>query len=364
MSVGRRNPVSMDEPLFNNRRFRARHVVAMLIHIPLSLLLFWMMAEARVAGAFNIVWLFFAFLVFLPAMFIAAACLEPWLQGANEQGGFRILLFTDCAISAFPMLYIGWLTLWYMLGSWPQFFKVPFQLYSLTTFVESIGGGLVIIILCGLYAWAALRLMYLLVFRHGEITSDDVLGELADPPAAPVRIATPQDDILSPDYVPPPVKRPPSAPSAVPRKLAQPTSFDERQQRIAAVRRIEWPGTCADAARAEAAGFALLEWNLWHGEAAGPSGAVDAMSVLNGIAHLAPKLSGDEARIAVLQLRTLFDDLRQPFTDERAADGVPELIAEVRERNRTATRVGEVARRAYDAVLAAHPGIESDLPPR
>ncbi|MDX2218289.1 MAG: hypothetical protein SF172_04635 [Burkholderiales bacterium] len=353
---------SMDEPAFNQVRFGLRHVIAILIHIPLSVLLFWMMAEARVAGAFNIVWLFFAFLVFIPAIAIAASCIEPWLQGASEMGGFRILLFIDCAVSAFPTLYIGWLTAWYMLGSWPQFFKVPFQLYSLTTFFESIGGGLLIIFICGLYSWVALRLMYLLVFRRGEITSEDVLGDLAGPPAIDLPVMAPQDDILSPDYVPPPVKRAPTPTSSLPRKLAQPTSFDERQARIRAVRGIAWPGSDADTRRAREAGFALLEWNLWHGEAAPGGDALSAFSVLHGLAHLAPTMSREEAELAALQLRGLFADTRQPFTDERAADGVPALVEEIRERNRTAPSVGDLARRVYSHVLGLHPGLEGRLP--
>lgn len=361
MSRERRGYVEMDEPPFNDRGFGTRHIIAILIHIPLSLLLFWMMAEARGAGAFNIVWLFFAFLVFLPAIAIAGSCFEPWLQGANELGGFRILLFIDCAVSAFPMLYIGWLTLGYMLGSWPQFFKVPFQLYSLTTFFESIGGGLMIIFICGLYGWVALRLMYLLLFRRGEITGEDVLGDLAGPPPIDLPVMGPQDDIFSPDYVPPPVKRTTVVPTNLPRKLPQPTSFEERQARIHAVRGIAWPGSAADTTRARAAGFAMLEWNLWHGEAAAKGDALSAFSVLHGFAHLAPTMSPEEARLAALQLQGLFADMRQPFGDERGADGVPELIEEIREQNRTAPTVGDAARRVHRHLLDVHPGLEAEL---
>ncbi len=202
----------MDEPLFNDRRFRARHVVAMLVHLPMTALLLWMMLEARVAGAFNIVWLYFALFVFWPGVFIAGACMEPWMEGARKYLLFRVLLIVDCALAVAPMLILAWLMLAWMLGSWPGFFKVPFQLYSISLFVETAGGALAIMILCGLYAWAALRIIAVLLLKGSAATNEDMLGELAPTGAAPpetFRPLPPEDDIMSPHFVPPPVVRPP-----------------------------------------------------------------------------------------------------------------------------------------------------------
>jgi len=353
----------MHVPLFDRQRFSLRHVLALAIHLPLTLLFLWMMLNARQAGGFNIVWLYFALFVQFPCVVIALSCIKPWIEGAQRHAIFRFLLIVDAAAAILPSLIMLWLTLAWAAGSWPKFFKLPFQLYSWATFVDTILGVIIIIVACGLYAWGAMRLIWALTFKRGPATEEDVMGELAAPhnPLDDLPPLKPEDDIMSPHYKPPPVVRKtrPTAPT-LPRKLAQPTSYEERQARIQAVRGIEWPNA-SHAARAQEAGWPVLEWNLWHGEAAGPRGYMDAASVLHGIAHLAHTMSRDEAKLAALQVRSLLSDQRRGFIDERHADGDPQAIEEVRRQNRESTTVGQVAQRVYRHILNSHDGLESEL---
>lgn len=353
----------MHVPMFDVQRFSLRHVLALAIHLPLTLVFLWMMLNARQAGGFNIVWLYFSLFVQFPCVVIALSCIKPWIEGAQRHALFRFLLIVDAAAAILPSLIMLWLTLTWAAGSWPKFFKLPFQLYSWATFLDTILGVVIIIVACGLYAWGAVRLIWALMFKRGPATEEDVMGELASPPnpfdeRPPLR---PEDDIMSAHFKPPPVVRPqkPAAPT-LPRKLPQPTSYEERQARIQAARGIDWPNS-NHAARAREAGWPVLEWNLWHGEAAGPSGAMDAFSVLNGIAHLAHVMSRDEAKLAALQVRALLGDMRQSYIDERAADGDPEALEEVRRQNREAITVGQVAQRVYRHILNSHDGLEAEL---
>lgn len=224
-----------------SRAFRLGHLIGWLFYlavVALNLKLLW---DVRQGGALE---LLPAVVLSLVALGCAAAWREPWLDGARRSTLFRIALLPTCGAS---LVLAAWM-LWYygvffFIGV-ITFFQRPFELISLTLFLERFGimalglGGF------ALYAAMSVRTAWDLATLQG----DPLPLPAPPPPPAPARRAP----------VPRPAARRPLPPQEIvgkhrylhpPRELASgewPSSgFGFRggyaTDRVRRVRELGWP---------------------------------------------------------------------------------------------------------------------------
>lgn len=154
-------------------RFRLRHGLIWLLYLWLLRLNLEMLFEARSSSGLT---LLPAVLLSWMAVFIAAANIQAWLDGASRWVLFRLALALTAVVSCLLAAWMVWHYAVFLFVGLITMFQRPFELISLTLFAERLMTVLLSLATFATFAWLSLRVIWAL--RSGEREVD--LGHVLD----------------------------------------------------------------------------------------------------------------------------------------------------------------------------------------